>query len=217
MRHRLVPCNNLAINTAIIKYFEVPQTKKVDYSDPDHDTLEHMRDAIKQKLKEKYPLAKTTGINDFLYILFQQVVKEEQIGDELFSYISPSDRSPMLATLFVKNYGLGKICKEINDYFYDSDINANRQIGKITVATIVTLEKTCFLEAELNGNISEEEFAEVIKQIIPPTQWQKLLKYAINTLNPVLCCALRNHFALSEKEQAKLDAALVAGKLMEMS
>lgn len=215
MRHRLVPSSDLAINSAVINYFEIPHGK-FDYSDPDYETLKYMQKSIKQKLKEKYPLAKKTNIDDYLYILFREIVKADMTNDKLFPRISPRARRPLLAALFAKSHGMERICEEIKNYWFYNSTYTKSQIQTMTVATIMMLEKACFQDGKLFCDTMEDEFAELMKQIIPPTQWKKLARYAIEQMNYSLCILIRDHFDLPEKEQDKIDAALVAARLVEM-
>ena len=214
MRHRLVHSKNLAINTAVITYFEI-ENKNHNFTEPDHKTLKFIQKSIVQKLKGKYPQAKQTDIDDFLYLIFRQIVKADQTADKLFPRISPRDRRPLLATLFAKYYKMEQVCGEINNYWFFNGTYSNKQIEKMTFFTIMMLEKACFLDGKNFCDNMEEECADFIKQIIPPKQWLKLAQYAVETLNTELCQLLRDHFGLHEKEQDKLEAVLVVAKLIE--
>ena len=199
-----------------MNYFCINNIKKQIITSPAQESLKFMHKSIEKQLKEKYPSAKQTNIDDFIYFLFREVVISDSGGNEIFPRIPPRERRPILSALFAKNYGIKQIQKEINNYWFYIGIQPNRNNGKMTVATIMMLETTCFLEAEPNCNVAEEQYADMIKQIIQPGQWKKFAEYAIETNNPVMCQVIRNHFELTEKYQDKLDAVLVAAKLVEI-
>ena len=213
MRNRLVPSNNSTINSAVINYFEIAKGNH-NFADPDIKVLKFMGKSIRQKLKEKYPLAKKPAIDDFLYVLFREVV----VGDtnELYPRIPPRERRPLLSALFAKSRCMEQVCEEIKNYwFYSGTYSKNGTLG-MTLATVVMLEKACFDEEKLIIDNMDEECAELMKQIIPPNQWISLARYAAEQMNFSLCMLIRNHFELPEKEQDRLDAVLVLGKLVEM-
>ena len=213
MRNRLVPSNNSTINSAVIIYFEIAKGNH-NFADPDIKVLKFMGKSIRQKLKEKYPLAKKPAIDDFLYVLFREVV----VGDtnELYPRIPPRERRPLLSALFAKCRCMEQVCEEIKNYwFWTGTFSQDKTVG-MTLATVVMLEKACFQAGKLIIENMDEECAELMKQIVPQNQWRKLAQYAAEQMNYSLCLLIRNHFELPEKAQDRLDSVLVLGKLVEM-